>query len=115
MYTAVLERTKEIGVLKALGARSRDVMLLFLAEAMGIGLAGGLIGAFVAVGLGRLGNAAVDRLTQSVTGTGFDVFRTDVPAVLVAIFLAVVLSSVSGLLPALRAAVQDPARALRYE
>jgi macrolide transport system ATP-binding/permease protein len=115
MYTAVLERTKEIGVLKALGARSRDVMLLFLAEAMGIGLAGGLIGAFVAVGLGRLGNAAVDRLTQSVTGTGFDVFRTDVPVVLIAIFLAVVLSSVSGLLPALRAAVQDPARALRYE
>jgi hypothetical protein len=115
MYTAVLERTKEIGVLKALGARSRDVMLLFLAEAMGIGLAGGLIGAFVAVGLGRLGNAAVDRLTQSVSSTGFDVFRTDVLVVLIAIVLAVFLSSVSGLLPALRAAVQDPARALRYE
>ena len=115
MYTAVLERTKEIGVLKALGARSRDVMLLFLAEATGIGLAGGLIGALVAVGLGRLGNAAVDRLTQSVANAGFDVFRTDVPIVLIAIVLAVVLSSVSGLLPALRAAVQDPARALRYE
>jgi ABC-type lipoprotein export system ATPase subunit len=115
MYTAVLERTKEIGVLKALGARSRDVMLFFLAEATGIGLAGGLIGALVAVGLGRLGNAAVDRLTQSVANTSFDVFRTDVPIVLLAIALAVVLSSVSGLLPALRAAVQDPARALRYE
>jgi len=115
MYTAVLERTKEIGVLKALGARSRDVMLLFLAEATGIGLAGGLIGALVAVGLGRLGNAAVDRLTQSVANTGFDVFRSDLPIVLIAIVLAVVLSSVSGLLPALRAAVQDPSRALRYE
>ncbi|HEV3406475.1 MAG TPA: ATP-binding cassette domain-containing protein, partial [Candidatus Dormibacteraeota bacterium] len=100
MYTAVLERTKEIGVMKALGARSRDVMLLFLAEAIGIGLAGGLIGALVAVGLGRLGNAAVDRLTQSVASTGFDVFRTDVPIVLIAIVLAVVLSGVSGLLPA---------------
>ena len=115
MYTAVLERTKEIGVLKALGARSRDVMLLFLAEAAGIGLAGGLVGAMVAVGLSRLGNAAVDRLTQSVTSTGFDVFRTDLPVVLVAVIIAVVLSTVSGLLPALRAAVQDPARALRYE
>jgi macrolide transport system ATP-binding/permease protein len=115
MYTAVLERTKEIGVLKALGARSRDVMLLFLAEAAGIGLAGGIVGALVAVGLGRLGNAAVDRLTQSVSSAGFDVFRSDVPVVLMAVILAALLSTVSGLLPALRAAWQDPARALRYE
>jgi macrolide transport system ATP-binding/permease protein len=115
MYTAVLERTKEIGVLKALGSRSRDVLLLFLAEATGIGLAGGLVGAMVAVGLGRLGNEAVDRVTESVTRSGFDVFRTDVPVVLIAVLIAVVLSTVSGLLPALRAARQDPARALRYE
>ena len=115
MYTAVLERTKEIGVLKALGARSRDVLLLFLAEAAGIGIAGGVVGALVAVGLGRLGNAAVDRLTQSVTGSGFDVFQTNALVVLVAVLLAALLSMVSGLLPALRAAVQDPSRALRYE
>ncbi len=115
MYTAVLERTKEIGVLKALGARSRDVLLLFIAEAAGIGFAGGLVGVLIAVGLGRLGNAAVDRLTQSVSSTAFDVFRTDVPVLLVAVMLAVLLSTISGLLPALRAARQDPSRALRYE
>ena len=115
MYTAVLERTKEIGVLKALGARSRDVMLLFIAEAAGIGLAGGLVGAIVSVGLARLGNAAVDKLTQAVTQTTFDVFRTDVAVLLVAVILAVILSTISGLLPALRAAGQEPSRALRYE
>ena len=115
MYTAVLERTKEIGVLKALGSRSRDILLLFVAEAAVIGLAGGLIGALFAVALARLGNAAVDRLTQAVSTTGFDVFRTSVPIMLAAIVLAVVLSTVSGLLPAVRAAAHDPARALRYE
>jgi macrolide transport system ATP-binding/permease protein len=115
MYTAVLERTKEIGVLKALGARSRDVLLLFLAEALVIGVTGGLVGALVAVGLGRLGNAAVDRLTQSVTGSGFDVFRLDVRVVGVAVLLAALLAMISGLLPALRAGRQDPSRALRYE
>jgi ABC-type lipoprotein release transport system permease subunit len=50
-----------------------------------------------------------------VSSTGFDVFRTDVPVVLAAVVLAILLSTVSGLLPALRAAGQDPARALRYE
>jgi macrolide transport system ATP-binding/permease protein len=115
MYTAVLERTKEIGVLKALGSRSRDILLLFVAEAAVIGLAGGLVGALFALGLARLGNAAVDRLTQQLSTTGFDVFRTSVPIMLAAIILAVVLSTVSGLLPAVRAAAHDPSRALRYE
>jgi putative ABC transport system permease protein len=91
------------------------VLLIFVAEAAGIGLAGGLIGALVAVGLGRLGNAAVNRLTQSISSTGFEVFRTDFGIVLLALVLAVLLSTVTGLLPALRAARQDPARALRYE
>jgi ABC-type lipoprotein export system ATPase subunit len=115
MYTAVLERTKEIGVLKALGARARDVLLIFVAEAALIGLAGGLVGILIAVGLGRLGNTAVDRLTQSVSSGSFDVFRTDLGVAAIGLVLAVVLSTVSGLLPALRAARQDPVRALRYE
>ena len=115
MYSAVLERTKEIGVLKALGARSRDVLLLFVAEAAVIGLFGGVIGTVGAVALAQAGNAAVDRLAQSVAGAGIEVFQTDVVIAGVALVVAVVLSTVSGLLPAVRAARQDPSRALRYE
>jgi putative ABC transport system permease protein len=115
MYTAVLERTKEIGVLKALGARSRDVLLFFVAEAAVIGLAGGLIGTLIAVALARVGNNAVDRFTHSVTAGGLDVFRPDAWVVVAALVLAVLLSTVSGLLPAVRAALQDPVKALRYE
>jgi len=115
MYSAVLERTKEIGVLKALGARSHDVLLLFVAEAAVIGLFGGIIGTVGAVALAQAGNAAVDRLAQSVAGAGIEVFQTDVVIAGVALVVAVVLSTVSGLLPAVRAARQDPSRALRYE
>ena len=115
MYTAVLERTKEIGVLKALGARRRDVLLLFVAEAAVIGLAGGLIGTVIAVALARVGNTAVDRLTQGIASGGLDVFRTDAWVVVAALALAVLLSTVSGLLPAVRAGLQDPVKALRYE
>ena len=115
MYTAVLERTKEIGVIKALGARSRDILLLFVAEAAVIGLAGGLIGTVIAIALAKVGNAAVDRLTQGVAAGGLDVFRTDPWVVVAALALAVLLSTVSGMLPAVRAALQDPVKALRYE
>jgi putative ABC transport system permease protein len=115
MYSAVLERTKEIGVLKALGARSHDVLLLFVAEAAFIGLAGGVVGTFAAIALAQAGNAAVDRLAQSVASAGINVFRADIAIAILAVLLAVVLSTVSGLLPAVRAARQDPSRALRYE
>jgi macrolide transport system ATP-binding/permease protein len=115
MYSAVLERTKEIGVLKALGARSHDVLLLFVAEAAFIGLAGGVVGTVAAIALAQAGNAAVDRLAQSVASAGINVFRADIGIAIVAVLLAIVLSTVSGLLPAVRAARQDPSRALRYE
>jgi putative ABC transport system permease protein len=115
MYSAVLERTREIGVLKALGARSHDVLLLFVAEAALIGLVGGIIGTIAAVALAQAGNTAVDRLAQSVAGAGIDVFRTDGGIAAAALLLAVVLSTVSGLLPAVRAARLDPSRALRHE
>src|SRR6266581_1055177 len=115
MYTAVLERTREIGVLKAVGARSRDVMLLFVAEAAVIGLAGGVIGGVLAAVLSRIGNSAVDALVPVLAADAVEVFRPDVFVAVAALALAVLLSMGSGLLPAMRAAAQQPMRALHHE
>jgi putative ABC transport system permease protein len=115
MYTAVLERTQEIGILKAVGARSRDVMLLFVAEAAVIGLAGGILGGVVAAVLARLGNSAVDALVPALAAGAVEVFRPDVLIAIAALAFAVVLSMGSGLLPAMRAAAQPPMKALHHE
>ena len=115
MYTAVLERTREIGILKAVGARSRDILLLFVAEAALIGLVGGVLGGGVAAFLSRVGNSAVDALVPPVAGAAVEVFRPDLVVAIAALVLAVLLSMGSGLLPAVRASAQEPMKALHHE
>ncbi len=115
MYTAVLERTREIGILKAVGARSRDIKTLFVTEAAVIGVAGGILGGAVAAVLARAGNSAVDAILPPVASIDSEVFRPDLVVALIALGLAVLLSVGSGLLPAIRAAAQDPMKALHHE
>src|SRR5256714_3978173 len=115
MYTAVLERTREIGVLKAVGARSRDVMLLFVAEAAVIGLAGGGIGGVVAGVVLQGGNSAGDALVPVLAADAVEVFRPD-PFVAIAALAPPVAPSIgTGPLPAMRAAAQQPMKALHHE
>jgi len=115
LVMAILERRREIGVLKALGATDGDVRSLFFAEAGAMGLLGGLLG----VTLGWL-------IGQALTwGTTIYLRRQDLPAVkishvpwwlaLSAIAFAVAVSLVAGLYPAGRAARLNPVEALRYE
>jgi len=115
MYTAVLERTREIGILKAVGARSRDVMLLFVTEAAVIGLVGGIAGGVVAATLSGFGNSAIDALVPALATTAVEVFRPDLLVAIAALVFAVLLSMGSGLLPAMRAAAQQPMKALHHE
>ena len=104
MLVSVRERTKEIGVRKALGARSRDILLQFLSEAVTICLVGGLIGILLGLGIAKL----VAYLTP---------FPADVQFLV--ILLGFIVSTIEGIFfgiyPACRAAELSPIEALRYE
>jgi putative ABC transport system permease protein len=104
MLVSVTERTREIGVRMAVGAKARDVLLQFLAEALALSAAGGVIG--VALGLAVAWRLAV----------AFDwpvLFRADV--VLLAVGVSGFVGVAFGLYPARRAARLDPIQALRFE
>ena len=119
MFTSVLERTREIGILKAIGASDRQVMLLFLVESGIIGLIGGIIGIFLGYGLGQ-GFLILRQYMLSKTGMIETIPK--VPEIeislelsLLALLLSFVIGILAGLLPARRAAKLPPVEALRYE
>jgi len=115
LVMAILERRREIGILKALGATDRDVRSLFFAEAGAMGLFGGIFG----VALGWLIGSAL------TWGTTIYLHRQNLPGVkisyvpwwlaLSAIGFAIIVSLIAGLYPASRAARLNPVEALRYE
>lgn len=111
MYTSVLERTKEIGIMKAVGAKNKDVLILFVIESGILGLIGGIIG----VGLGILMAKGVEYAVY--IHTGVDYLQAAIPAwlVLSCIFFAFLIGSLSGSLPSLQAARVKPTEALREE
>jgi putative ABC transport system permease protein len=104
MLVSVRERTREIGIRKAIGARGRDVLSQFLVEALALSLAGGLIG----IGLGVLVSFAIG----VYAGWGF-VFNP--VTVVVAVLFSLIVGIVFGVWPASQAARLDPVVALRYE
>jgi putative ABC transport system permease protein len=121
MTMAILERTREIGLMKAVGATNRDVLSIFLGEAAGIGFVGGVGGILLGVLIGKVINilGSVYMAGQSTggyggLGSGLSVV-TPVWLILFAILFSTLIGLLSGLYPALRAASLVPVRALKYE
>jgi putative ABC transport system permease protein len=104
MLVSVRERTREIGIRKAVGARRRDILAQFLIEALTLSLLGGVIG--IVLGLG------VSALIGQLAGWGLQFSLTTVAA---AVFFSLVVGIVFGVWPARQAARLDPINALRYE
>jgi putative ABC transport system permease protein len=111
MYTAVLERTREIGVMKAVGARNSQIALIFLMESGLMGLVGGALG----TGIGSFLNFAAVTAAKRALGTRVLEYGISWWLVLGALGFSFLVGAIAGLLPARAAAKLDPVEALRYE
>lgn len=110
MYTSVLERTKEIGVMKSVGGTNSSIFILFFIESGGLGLIGGAIGVL----FGSLASLGLSVVAQQALGT--DLLSVQLTPFLLggALFFSFIIGSLFGTLPALQASRLQPVDALRY-
>lgn len=109
LYISIVERTKEIGILRAIGARKRDIRSMFICEAGFIGMAGGVMAVLFAI--------AITVVTNVITGLSLQtsLIGYSLPNYLLGIVLSFAVSVLAGIAPAVKAADLDPVVALRFE
>ena len=113
MFTSVLEKTKEIGIMKAIGAKNGDIMMIFLLDSAIVGLVGGLLG----IGLGTGISSLLPLLGMGIMGMGGAGMTTVITPLLLigALLLSMGIGMAAGVIPAYRASKLKPVDALRYE
>lgn len=115
MVMSILERTREIGIMKAIGGSDRDVRGIFLVEAATIGLLGGVAGIILGWSVGRLINIGANMYIESQGGPPGNLFSLPWWLIGGAMVFALLISLAAGSYPARRAARLDPIQALRHE
>jgi putative ABC transport system permease protein len=115
MTVTLLERTKEIGIMRTIGASPRDIKLLFVSESIIVGFLGGVSGILMGVTLGFVVNIMLNVAASQFGGKAVSLFSFPVPFLLfIAIFSAAV-GYLTGIFPARRASLLNPLDAIRYE
>ena len=115
LVMAVLERRREIGIMKAIGASDGDVKKLFFAEAGAMGLAGGILGVLLGWSIGRFINFGVNIWLHRRDLPPETIWSSPLWLIGAAIAFSILVSLVAGLYPAARASKLDPVQALKYE
>ena len=116
MIMSILERTREIGIMKAIGAEDREIKLIFFVEAAVLGVCGGVIGVIGAWVIDGIANRLAYRFILKPQGASFvDFFSLPPWLTAGAILFALIVSIIAALYPAARAARIDPVRALRHD
>jgi putative ABC transport system permease protein len=115
MVMSILERTREIGVMKALGGSDGDIRKIFLVEASAIGLMGGIGGVALGWLVGRIINFGANVYIKNQGGEGGNLFAVPLWLIAVSIAFSILVSLIAGSYPASRAAKLNPMQALRHD
>lgn len=109
MFTSVLERTREIGIMKSIGAKNSDILSMFLIESGLLGLVGGIIGLILGISFGLL----VQLIGRLIFGTNLIQALFTIDLIIGSLIFSFLIGAIAGLLPALRASRMNPVDALR--
>jgi putative ABC transport system permease protein len=115
MTVTLLERTGEIGIMRTLGASSKDIKILFISEAVVVGFLGGVVGIMIGVGIGFSINTMVNILATSNGGKAVALFAYPPVFIMFIASFSAVVGFLTGVFPATRAAALNPLDAIRYK
>jgi len=110
-YISVLERTKEIGILRSIGASKSDIRKVFMSETFIIGLLSGLLG----IGITMLLNIPITNIIRNLTGVDYIASTLPVEAAGILVLISIILTLIAGIIPSSMAAKKNPVEALREE
>jgi len=115
MTVSLLERINEIGIMRAIGITTRDIMKMFLLESVLMGFLGGLAGLAIGIAGAELANFGLNMLAKRFGGQAMDIFHQPAWFIIFIIAFSSIVGFITGIYPSVKAARINPLNALRYK